>query len=143
METDKQKERRKDIRVPLINEKCNWKLVDGIEGYESKLIDFSASGAFIHSTIPIPIKSEILIHFKLPGDMGFLPIYGKVLWQRWRVKKTSKLETGIGIKFIDLDDNHKKILDSFATYLRNRQIIAVSARIVEEFFGKLPPTIKR
>lgn len=140
---NKGKERRKEIRIPLLSEKCNWKLVDGIETFESKLIDFSASGAFIHSIIPIPIKAEILIHFKLPGDMGWLPVYGKVMWQRWYVKKKSKFETGIGVKFIDVDEVHQKILDSFATFLRNRQIIAVSAKIVEEFFGKLPPTIKR
>lgn len=143
MENDKQKERRKNIRVALINEVCNWKLVDAVTAYESKLLDFSSSGAFIHSTIPIPIKAEILIHFKLPGDLGFLPIYGKVVWQRWHVKKKSKFETGIGIEFIDLDEGHKKILESYSTYLRNRQIIAVSSKILEEFFGKLPPTLKR
>jgi hypothetical protein len=45
----------------------------------------------------------------------------------------------MGVRFDKLNSGTKKILDAYVVYLRNKQIINVSKRIIEEFFGSQGP----
>jgi Tfp pilus assembly protein PilZ len=138
------KEKRKTIRVRLLDGKCHWKLADGYEYFDAKVSDFNSEGCFVQSLKPVGIKEHINLVFPLPGDLGEITIYGQVKWNRWhlKAKDKSKYDLGFGVEFTAVSESQKKILDSYTTYLRNRQIIAVSKRIIEEFFSKVPPTVK-
>lgn len=142
---DKPKEKRKNIRVPLLSENCKWKLMDGINTHESRLIDFSSSGAFIQSAQPVPIGAYVDVSLKLPADLGMIHIEAQVKWQRWAIRKkdASKYDLGYGVQFINVESGPQKIIDSFGTYLRNKQIIAVSKKIIEEFFAGVPPNQRK
>lgn len=135
------KERRKVIRVPLIKESCKWKLMDGVDVVESEMADFAKTGCFIKSAKPLAVGSYLNIHMNLPGNLGAVKIEGIVVWTRWAKRKNDLNDLGFGVKFIDVADHIDRILDAYQTYLRNRQIIAVSKRIVEEFFDKVPPKL--
>lgn len=137
------KERRKSIRVPLTTELCQWKLMDGIETHESNLMDFTRYGCFVKATLSPQPKSYIYIFFKLPGDLGIVKLDAQVAWVRWSKRKNKRDELGFGVRFIDVAENMDKILEAYQTYLRNKQIIIVSKRIIEEFFDRVPPTVKR
>lgn len=136
------KEKRKLIRVPLLSDSCQWKPMDGTNTQESALLDFTKQGCFIISAKPVAVKSYICVYFTLPGSLGIVKVDGKVTWNRWAKRKDDTRELGFGVEFIDVPDYNDKILGAYQEFLRNKQIIAVSKRIVEEFFGKVPPTVK-
>lgn len=140
---ENKKERRKDIRIPLIFETVT---LDSIPVDGAKVItetcevaDISKGGAFIKTIANLKPKSFINIRFRLPGDLGLFQVRAQILWKRWGVPKGSKdLKLGIAVKFVDVSAMNAKILDAYLIYLRNQQIITVSKRIIEEFFGDKP-----
>lgn len=133
------KERRSDIRVPLLSESVTLQGLHYIRNLQ--MLDVSAGGIFIKvedNGDLLPNKEFITILFHLPGDLGIFELYGEVCRINWAISKKSKVkvEKGMAIKFWDIPETKKKIWDSYRIYLRNKQIITVSKRIIEEFFGK-------
>lgn len=130
------KEKRNSIRQTLLSES----VVLFINGrrYEYKLNDISANGIFCltneHDFVPAP-KSFVDVEFHLPGDFGLLYISGQVCRVNWNKKKLRNKEPGFAIKYGPISEGNRKILDAYFVYLRNKQIISVSKRIIEEFFG--------
>lgn len=131
------KERRAQLRVPLLSEKCTW-LNQNWTSNESDLYDISSEGLYINSPKNPEINEVLEIQLKLPGDLGTLILKGKVVWRQWAQTKKNKRPVGFAVKFIEVGPNVQKIMDSYCVYLRNKQIITVSKRIVEEFFAKGP-----
>jgi Tfp pilus assembly protein PilZ len=133
------KEKRKDIRIPLLTESVYWsKQIDTLSLITSKMTDISKNGLFIESN-EYPIIGEIVkVCFKLPSDLGVLPLNAKVTWRRWASSKKNKLPIGFGVNIIHEDPKLEQIMDKYVIYLRNKQIILVSKRIIEEFFGQKP-----
>lgn len=128
------KERRKSIRVPLISESCAWADNTGTVT-ECPMTDINNNGIYLVSSKQPKPGGLIEVRFKLPGDLGIIPVPSKVIWIRWAVTKDSKFKPGFAVEFqLDAIPNIKKILDSYCIYLRNKQIIQVSKRIIEEFF---------
>lgn len=129
------KERRKDMRLVLVYETVNIFDSNGI-GYFRKLRDISMGGAYIED-IALKPNEYANISIDLPGDLGKFPINFKVKRVDWA--KTKKRKQGIAVEFCDMSESNKNILSSYITYMRNRQIVSVSKRIIEEFFGRIPP----
>ena len=125
------KEKRSDIRVELLNEYCEI----GARAY--RVMNISKGGMFIKAS-----SSEMLmkpnefffVTFELPGQLGFLSIPCTVGRVVWKTNKKNK-ELGFSAKFGKLSSGNTKILDAFLIYLRNKQIMSVSKRIIEEFLG--------
>lgn len=131
------KERRKNIRIPLLGETCTW--VSGEASITSQISNISNDGMFIKSD-KMPEQKEIDIRIALPGDLGVFEVPGKVVRKQWAALKKKSTELGFAVKFEIVQDNHQKIMDSYCIYLRNKQIITVSKRIIEEFFSQLDPS---
>jgi Tfp pilus assembly protein PilZ len=133
------KEKRKTIRTKLINEQCAWS-TDNILLETSEVLNISTTGLFIKSNKQ-PANGEVVtIKFILPKELGTLTLRGKAVWRQWAVTKKMKEELGFGVEFSDNALDVMKILDAFCVYIRNKQIIKVSKRILEEIFGH--PSIK-
>lgn len=137
------KERRTDIRIPLLAESMAWAYEDAIKEVKTcKMTDISKNGVFIECS-EYPEAGEVIqLYFQLPKELGILSLKAKVEWRRWAVTKKSKLATGFGVSIIHTDPKIDKIMESYAIYLRNKQIILVSKRIIEEFFSQRPPNDK-
>lgn len=126
------KERRKTIRIPLLAEACTW--VSGEDCISSQMLDISDAGVFVKSE-KMPETKEVEIRIALPGELGTIQLPGKVIRKQWAAVKKRKTEMGFAVQFEVVQPGIKKILDSYCIYLRNKQIIVVSKRIIEEFFA--------
>ena len=83
------------------------------------------------------------MNIQLPGDLGVLSLDGEVVRVNWAINRKKNREAmGMGVRFDNLNSGTKKILDAYVVYLRNKQIINVSKRIIEEFFGSQGPKSK-
>lgn len=129
------KERRKNIRVPLILETCKWSSNEESFNNSYEMKNISNDGMFIKSDTLPSSSDEISILFTLPGEIGQLKMKGKIVRIRWIATKKIEESKGFGIQFIEDEPKIMKILDAYVTYLRNRQIIQVSKKIIAEFFG--------
>ena len=132
------KEKRNGIRVPLLNESVDC-YINGLWTH-NKLYDITPNGAFIESEILPAHKDIIELAFILPGELGRFHIQAEVVRINWTKNKKNVQNKGFGVKFIK-NTNADRILDSYVTYLRNKQIITVSKRIIEEFFGPKVPML--
>ena len=131
------KDKRSDIRIPIIVDKVQIRTIGYLR--ELTLNDVAEGGIFVKVTDKddfLPPLTPVFMEFKLPGDLGILELNGEIRRVNWKVSKKHKKEMlGMAIKFWGMPMNHKKIWDAFRIYLRNKQIITVSQRIIEEFFG--------
>lgn len=122
------KEKRSVIRVPIIAQEMT------INGTNYTIDNFSKRGLFLlDQKMTFKIGDPLSIQIELPGDLGTLVVAGKVVHSIWTHKNPNKL--GFGAKFLNVQPGTQKILDAYETYTRNKQIINVSKRIIEEFFG--------
>ena len=134
------KERRKDMRIPVLSEAVTVETTTWTE--KLSYDNISKSGVFIKANnLPAP-QSVVYLRFELPGDLGMLTMTGRVVRVKWNVdKKKSGDSKGFAVEFYEQTTHVKRIFDAFLTYIRNKQIIAVSKRIIEEFFGSGNRTI--
>lgn len=132
----KQKERRKNIRIPLLTEACTW--ISGKMTYSSQILNIDNSGLFIKSD-QMPETKEIDLRFALPGDLGVFEVPSKVVRKQWAAVKKKGTEVGFAVQFQIEQPGHQKIMDSYCVYLRNKQIIQVSKKIIEELFSRKAP----
>lgn len=132
---DTPKERRVEIRTLVIAEACSWGPADGLLQEYVELSNLSINGVFLKSIKQPAIGEEVQVVFKLPGDLGPLTLKGIVKWRRWQATKKSNLPVGFAVQFKYDSLNVKRVMEAFCIYMRNRQIIIVSKRIIEEFFG--------
>jgi len=140
------KDKRRDIRIPLLSEYAKVISSNSLMLFASenrKIFDIGKNGCFIELEDNLQLytpKQQLCLVFMLPGDLGGLTVDCQVVWRKWRKKKGDSHPLGIGVKFINMTSSVDKIFDAYLVYLRNKQIITVSKRIIEEFFGpKGPP----
>jgi Tfp pilus assembly protein PilZ len=138
MKTAGKKEKRTGIRIPLLSEEIKYHF----SGNEKLAVvgDITADGVFLKTSEILPPRSEVTLQIQLPGDLGELKVQGKVVRVNWAVqRKKHKENLGFGVRFETLTEGTRKILDAYVVYLRNKQIISVSKKIIEEFFGSSNP----
>lgn len=130
------KDKRNAIRIPLLSDSAYI----GDTLYTLK--DITEFGAFFEVKeldFPKP-HSTVRVGFQLPGDLGMVYTDAEVTRLSWAKTKKNKTEKGFAVKFLNVPLNIQKILGAYVTYLRNKQIITVSKRIIEEFFNGSPKT---
>lgn len=132
------KNKRRVIRVPLLSESLAINdAVTGLQRVEMK--DISPYGAFLATSIPVKPRQVIDLEFHLPNSLGIIPVKATVIRVNWTINKKKHKDTiGFGCQFINVSENNQRILDAYVVYLRNKQIITVSKRIIEEFMGPRP-----
>jgi Tfp pilus assembly protein PilZ len=137
------KERRKDIRIPLLRESITWTRHGKLFNLKTdKVTDMSVNGMFIESEVQPDIGEVVQIFVKLPGELGALDLSAKVKWRRWATSKKNPRPIGFGVNIGYDNPKIEKIMSSYLVYMRNKQIIEVSKRIVEEYFGRSKPIDK-
>jgi Tfp pilus assembly protein PilZ len=140
MEPLRSKDKRAGIRIPLLSEKVSY-FIDGVEHF-ADVSDITADGLFLKTEKLVSPRSDTLIQLALPGDLGNLQVNAKVVRVNWVAnRKKGRDSLGMGVKFENISPNIRKIIDAYVVYLRNKQIITVSKRIIEEFFGNDPKKI--
>ena len=71
--------------------------------------NISLGGVFLETTVPMPIDSTVHMKFSLPHVDRQLSVTGKVV----RIQKHPNLLPGIGIEFIHLSYEDKKIIEGY------------------------------
>ena len=134
MNTQISKDKRAGIRVPLLSETLTY-FYNG-EARACAVTDITNDGLFLKTEEILKPQSDITLQLELPGDLGFVQVQAKVIRVNWALNKKKSRETlGMGVRFLNVAPNIQKILEAYVVYLRNKQIISVSKRIIEEFFG--------
>lgn len=137
------KDKRGDIRIPLLLEKVRVFTHFGQEEVFDEILemaDVAKGGAFFRSDKLLKPDVTVQVTLLLPGDLGALPLDGRVIRVAWMInKKKCITHKGFAVKFAPMTPGVDKIWDAYRIYLRNKQIITVSKRIIEEFFGQKGP----
>ena len=130
-----QKDKRNEIRIPLLSEKVVF-LDSNKKELVADVSDITAEGLFLRTAELLKPRDTVYLKISLPGDLGQLELVSEVVRINWmKSAKRNKEHLGMGLKFKNITESQKKILDAYVVYLRNKQIISVSKRIIEEFFG--------
>lgn len=75
------------------------------------IADMSALGIFIRTNNPEKPGTNLNLRFTLPGDEAPLSIEGEVIWVNpYRPGHLDNINPGMGVRFIDLDENIQKRL---------------------------------
>lgn len=74
--------------------------------------NISGGGIFIKTQQALPLNQEIHLRFTLPGISRILEVRGLVVWTNPYPSRSS-FPPGMGIKFMDLDPEAKKIIAGF------------------------------
>lgn len=134
----KSKDKRAGIRIPLLSERAIY-TIEGAD-LEADIGDITNEGLFLKTDKILAPKTKVSLKLNLPGDLGSLQVNATVVRVNWAAtRKRGRDQLGMGVRFEEVTPNIKKILDAFVVYLRNKQIISVSKRIIEEFFGDNGP----
>lgn len=106
----------------------------GMSWKELQVRDVSDHGLFVNELYKP--RTELLVRFSMPGDLGKLTLAFTVKRVAWHVPSARARLRGCGGVLSFGSDAQRKIWLSFQTYLRNQQIIRVSKRIIEEMTGR-------
>ena len=73
-------------------------------------------GIFISGDIEIPTKSELHLEFNIPNDPEEIKCKGEILWKKKTVKTLTSSQiskNGVGIRFLQLDEESKKKISDY------------------------------
>lgn len=141
MKTNNPKDRRQYIRIPLLSEAAMVSI--GRDLFKVKMTDVCQGGCFVEfeDLANVKIGEIVVVNIQLPSDLGLIILEGRIVWTRWRKKAKSQEARGFGVCFHLPSGPQLKIWESWLVYIRNKQIITVSKRIIEEFFGSKVPLL--
>jgi uncharacterized protein (TIGR02266 family) len=105
-------ERRKDERVDTIVR------VEFQEEFWGFTKDLSRGGAFILTPNPAELGDEFLMKLHMPGSGEPIEVTCKVIWTNKYGKETQDLRRGMGVKFLSLQPEVKKRIE---TYIESRK----------------------
>lgn len=74
--------------------------------------NLSGGGICIRTAKPLPLNSEVQLRFSLPGVPTPFEVKGLVVWVNPFAGQTT-FPTGMGIKFVELGPDEKKVIDDF------------------------------
>ena len=95
--------------------------------------DISMGGAFLlqgPSQFVYAPKVDLTVRLQLPGSLKFLEIPGQVIRVRWH-----GLQKGFAVRWDPMDRKLEETLKAWISYQKNMQIIKVSRKIIEDFYG--------
>lgn len=130
------KDKRKHWRVALLSEQIRFSTPE-LGEQTAYMQDISNGGMFIKMKKPLKASQTIYVHFQLPNDkVPLLVVPAKVIRTVWTKSRKRHLNnTGVGIEFQFEGEMQRRVVEAYVTFLRNKQIIAVSKRIIEEYYG--------
>jgi uncharacterized protein (TIGR02266 family) len=75
--------------------------------------DISEGGLFISTVRPLPVGSELMISFVLPGGHA-VTTRGRVAWLS--TPRDDESRPGMGVRFVRLEPEHRAAIDKFLKY---------------------------
>lgn len=86
----------------------------GETSHKGYVTNLSLGGAFLATEEHIPIGHRVELVIFLPWRLGKLEVDATVIWRRAEVGDRGKQAPGMGIQFIDLNDEAIALLKSYA-----------------------------
>lgn len=80
-------------------------------------VNISKGGLFVNTRSPLPVGSQIRLIVSLPSAAFPFDLQGKVSWVN-EFDNAANLVPGMGIEFIDVDDEKKAKISEFVEKLR-------------------------
>ena len=75
-------------------------------------VNISGGGIFIKTREPLPLNQAVHLRFTLPGIARVFNLHGLVVWTNPQPSRSS-FPSGMGIKFMNLDPEGKKLIAGF------------------------------
>lgn len=133
------KDKRRSFRYQFLENRIAIGVIQDKHEHSLSILNMSKEGCFIPKTEnKFKIGSRVILRLQIPElsvlNEFFVPaIVSRVVWSE---KQKQPVGTGFEFQLEELDENAVKILHSAMEYYRNKTIIEVSKRILQEFFGK-------
>src|SRR5580698_9932135 len=102
---------RKDRRVKIVSLNVRYKSATVDEFIENHAHDVSRGGIYIKTGSPFPPGTLLKFEIRLSSDQAVITGVGRVVWKRDTVQGTGERPSGMGVKFIKIDDPSKTVID--------------------------------
>ena len=109
---------RKDPRAKVLSMTVRYKSATLDEFIEHHSHDVSRGGMFIKTPQPFPPGTLLKFEVRIAEDRKVMQGVGRVVWKRDNVAADVERPSGMGVKFIKLDDDSRQLIDQL---LSNRQ----------------------
>ena len=114
MSTNNDNEKRKSPRVPA-NIRVNYSTVD--EFLSDFTTNINEGGLFIQTKTVLEIGTSVQLKFSLPHAKRLIEVEGEVMWST--PSGGPEDTSGIGIRFQDLSEEDKEMINKLVRQLRN------------------------
>ncbi|HEX4446448.1 MAG TPA: TIGR02266 family protein [Polyangiaceae bacterium] len=102
---------RKDRRVKIVSLNVRYKSATVDEFIENHALDVSRGGIYIKTGSPFPPGTLLKFEIRLASDQALITGVGRVVWKRDSGQGTGDRPSGMGVKFIKVDDPSKAVID--------------------------------
>src|SRR6266545_2856831 len=101
---------RKDPRAKVLTMTVRYKSATIDEFIEHHSHDVSRGGIFIKTPSPFPPGTLLKFEIRIQGEQSVLAGVGRVVWKREPTESDANKPTGMGVKFIKIDDKSKALI---------------------------------
>jgi uncharacterized protein (TIGR02266 family) len=106
---------RKDPRAKVLTMTVRYKSATLDEFIEHHSYDISRGGMFIKTPSPFPPGTLLKFEVKIAEDQRLMQGVGRVVWKREPPDTNSERPAGMGVKFIKIDEQSKKLIDQLVS----------------------------
>ncbi|HEX4474249.1 MAG TPA: TIGR02266 family protein [Polyangiaceae bacterium] len=106
---------RKDPRAKVLSMTVRYKSATLDEFIEHHSHDVSRGGMYIKTPSPFPPGTLLKFEVRIADEQRVMQGVGRVVWKRETVSAGPETPAGMGVKFIKLDDESKKVIDQLVT----------------------------
>ena len=135
---------RKDKRAKVVSLNVRYKSATVDEFIENHSHDVSKGGIFVKTPTPFPPGTLLKFEIRLAGDMSVISGVGRVVWKREPTQAASDKPAGMGVKFINIDDASRVVIDKLVASKADAGSAYTSdpAALEEEKPGPNPTTLR-
>jgi uncharacterized protein (TIGR02266 family) len=102
---------RKDKRAKIVSLNVRYKSATVDEFIENHSHDVSKGGIFIKTPTPFPPGTLIKFEIRIANDKAVIMGVGRVVWKREPSQAAGERPSGMGVKFIKIDDSSRQLID--------------------------------
>jgi uncharacterized protein (TIGR02266 family) len=102
---------RKDPRAKVLTMTVRYKSATLDEFIEHHSHDVSRGGMFIKTPSPFPPGTLLKFEVKIAAEQRVMQGVGRVVWKREASESSESRPAGMGVKFIKIDDESRKVID--------------------------------
>ncbi|EYF07348.1 TIGR02266 family protein [Chondromyces apiculatus] len=110
---------RKDPRAKVLSMTVRYKSATVDEFIEHHAQDVSRGGIFIKTPSPFPPGTLLKFEIRLQDEQAVIAGVGRVVWKREPTQANDALSSGMGVKFIKIDDKSKALISRIVEQNQN------------------------